>query len=186
LVGKELEMSGTNLQESWQELGRATDQSSINTYVQTYPTAAVFSNKSSLAKQVPYGAPHNLRLRFLLRNDTTSADGADAKVTFWAWDANSGAMDCFVADLVAGASAVLIHPTEPNETFTATYFWAYADTITVGTDNVDTDVVGTADGIAEIAFDLYDRAWILPDFDCNASTAGTKRAADVICIGKYF
>jgi len=174
-----------NLQESWQELGRATDQTSKDIYVHTYPTVGVFSNKSALAKQAPIGGPPNIRLRFLLRNDTISADGADAKVTFWAWDPNAGAMDCFVADLVAGTAAVLIHPTN-GETFTATHFWAWADTITVGTNNCGLETRGTADGISELDFDLLDAAWILPDFDCNASTAGDSRAADVICVGKYF
>lgn len=175
-----------NVQESWFEAGRATDQTNKNTYSHTYPTVGIFSNKSTLAKQVPYGAPRNIRLRFLLRNDTASADGADARVTFWVWDANTGAMDAFVADLVAGEAAVLIHPTNPTDTFTATHFWAWADTITIVSENFDVDTTGTANGIAEAALDLFDGAWILPDFDCDASTAGTKRAADAICIGKYF
>lgn len=176
----------SNTQEAWRPLGRATDQTSIDTYSQTYPTAGIFSNKSGLAKEMPLGGPPNLRLRFLLRNDTTSADGADAEVTLWLWDPNTGAMDYFVADLVAGTAAVLIHPTNPGDVFTVTHFWAWADTISVGLDNCNVEVRGTVDGIAEVSFDTWDTAWILPDFDCNASTNGAKRAADVICVGKYF
>ncbi len=168
---------------TWVECGTALDQTSVDAYDIAYAAATTghqyFGNKTANAIKVPEWAS-NAMFTFLLMDTTTSADGADAALTVWIWHVNGPAWPLFTADLVAGTASMDTNPVS-GVAFTATDFWAYADTITVGSNYWDgVYQAGPANGIARVVGDMRAPTWLLADFDCNASTAGAKRAENAI------
>lgn len=186
----------------------AGDTTDVNTFAVNYPGAAAF-RVNPLAKQAPLvvmeqgsgkalgtDAYHSLwrqkapitwcglSLTFLLRNATTSADGAGATCNLWMWKSNGHAIPIGTLDLVASTAAVTVHP----KTYGALGdFWAYADTIVVSPD--ETGITKrTTDGNdmpGEIRFDLRGSTWLFADFKCDQRTLGSKDASDAICLASW-
>ena len=158
----------------------SVDQSSVNTYELSYPTAVIPGNRPSGAHEIETTRANSIRLRFLL-NDASDANGKDAHVTIWLWDGVSGAYKACELVLTAGNGDVTEHPITDKTLPSGD--WKYVDTITVSTNNRMVMVWGSNndDGIAEVYFDLRGSDFIFADFDCDAGSAA---ASDAICIGK--
>ncbi len=174
-----------------------TNAPDVNTYAVVYPAAAAFSDKPTVIKEGQnvgsykslYRQPTRvswcaLNLAFLLKHDTTSADGADAKCKLWMWQSNGHAMPLGTVDLIASAAAITKHPKTGED---LDDYWAYVDTIAVDSD--ETGIIQkTADGgnvPSTIRFDLRGGTWLFADFKCDGSTSGSKRSLDAICLASW-
>ena len=193
---------------TWEAISQASltvlkgDTADVNTYAVNYPGAAAYSDRPSILEEGhgfsattdPYKTLWRQRtqiswcglsLVFLLRNATTSADGADAKCKLWMWKSNGHAIPICTLDLVASTAVLTYHPKTNIDALGD--FWAYADTVTVSNDQVGVTKRSTDgdDMPGEIRFDPRGSTWVFADFKCDGSTAGAKRASDAICLASW-
>ena len=152
-----------------------------NTYVLSYPTAVIYTNKPAAAWTVPSERANAVRLRFILKHASAAAEKS-AQVKVYTWDRGyGGAFLACALNLTAGTGAITISPVTGEAL--ATGNWAYVDTITSVTDNRNIRIMGSNNdnGIAEVMIDLLGASGVFVDFDCDAN--GTA-CTDVLCIAQ--
>ena len=171
------------------KINQATDQTSVNSYELSYPTAVKYTNRPSEMFEIPKTDSWNSGVFHMLLNDAAgdSVNTMDADLTVWGFSpGKTGAIKLLVATITAGTGVLgtAASPgTSPVSSVTLTGQWAYAETIVLSVNNCNayTKPATGDNGIAILRFDLIGVYGIFCDFDCDT---GANTCDDALMIGR--